>query len=69
MSDSLRPHGLIQSMGFSRPEYWSGWPIPLTADLPVAGIEPESPALQLDSLPTELSVKPMLGIEGVKSGC
>ena len=25
MSDSLRPHGLyIESMEFSRPEYWSG---------------------------------------------
>ena len=24
MSDSLRSHGLIQSMEFSRPEYWSG---------------------------------------------
>ena len=24
MSDSFRPHGLIQSMQFSRPEYWSG---------------------------------------------
>ena len=32
----------------------------MTADLPVAGIEPESPALQLDSLPTELSGKPTL---------
>ena len=24
MSDSLQPHGLIQSMEFSRPEYWNG---------------------------------------------
>ena len=24
MSDSLQPHGLIQSMEFCRPEYWSG---------------------------------------------
>ena len=23
-SHSLQPHGLIQSMEFSRPEYWSG---------------------------------------------
>ena len=44
-------------MGFSRPEYWSGQPIPSPADLPDPGIEPESPALQADSLPTELSGK------------
>ena len=24
VSDSLQPHGLLQSMGFSRPEYWMG---------------------------------------------
>ena len=24
VSDSLRPHGLLQSMEFSRSEYWSG---------------------------------------------
>ena len=35
-------------------EYWSAWPIPSPADLPDPGIEPESPALQVDSLPTEL---------------
>ena len=34
-------------------EYWSGQPIP-SADLPEPGIEPGSPALQVDSLPTEL---------------
>ena len=35
-------------------EYWSGYPIPSPADLPDPGIEPGSPALQEDSLPTEL---------------
>ena len=30
-------------------------PIPSPADLPDSGIEPGSPALQADSLPTELS--------------
>ena len=30
------------SMGFSRPEYWSGLPFPLPRDLPVPGIEPVS---------------------------
>ena len=36
-------------------EYWSGKPIPSPVDLPNPGIELESPALQVDSLPTELS--------------
>ena len=35
-------------------EYWSGWPIPSSADLPGPGIEPRSPALQADSSPAEL---------------
>ena len=77
----------IQSMEFSRPEYWSGqpfpspgvfpnlgieprsptreaqeyWsgqPIPSPEDLPHPGIELGSPALQIVSLPTELSGKP-----------
>ena len=39
-------------------EYWSGWPISSPADLPDPGIEPGSPALQTDSLPTGLSRKP-----------
>ena len=42
------------SMGFSRQEYWSELPFPSPGDLPDLGIEPESPALQADSLPTEL---------------
>ena len=41
------------SMGFSRQEYWSGLPFPSTGDLPNPGIEPRSPALQADSLPSE----------------
>ena len=32
------------SLGFSRPEYWSGLPCPPPGDLPDPGIEPESPA-------------------------
>ena len=40
-------------MEFSRPEYWSGLPIPSPVDLPDSGIEPGSPALRADSLPTE----------------
>ena len=43
------------SMGFSRPEYWSGLPFTSPGDLPNPGIELRSPALQADSLPAELS--------------
>ena len=42
------------AMGFSRQEYWSGLPFPSPGDLPDPGIEPWSPALQADSLLTEL---------------
>ena len=42
------------SVGFSRQEYWSGLLFPSPGDLPNLGIEPRSPALQADSLPTEL---------------
>ena len=41
------------SMEFSRQEYWSGLPFPSPGDLLDPGIEPESPALQIDSLPSE----------------
>ena len=44
-------------MGFSRQEYWSGLPFPSPEDLPNPGIEPRSPALQADSLLTELPEK------------
>ena len=40
-------------MGFPRQEYWSGLPFPAPGDLPDAGIEPRSPTLQADSLPSE----------------
>ena len=33
------------SMGFSRPEYWSGLPFSSPGDLPEPGIEPRSPLL------------------------
>ena len=46
------------SMGFSRQEYWSGLPLPSAGDLPSPEIEPGSPALQADSLPSEPSGKP-----------
>ena len=45
------------SMGFSRQEYWSGLPFPSPGDLPHPGIEPRSPALQADTLPSEPPVQ------------
>ena len=45
-------------MGFSRQRYWSGLPFPSPGDLPDPGIESGSPALQADSLPSELPGKP-----------
>ena len=42
-----------QSMGFSRQEYWSGLPFPSPGDLLDPGIEPGSPELQADALPSE----------------
>ena len=41
------------SMKFSRQEYWSGLLFPSPGDLPHPGIEPRSPTLQADSLPSE----------------
>ena len=49
------------SMGFSRQEYWSGLPSPSPGDLPDPGIEPRSPALQVDALLSDLK-----GLEAVK---
>ena len=51
------------SLGFPRQEYWSGLPFPPTGDLPDPGIEPGSPALQADSLPSEPSGKLSFNIE------
>ena len=42
-------------MGFSRQEYWNGLPFPSPGDLPNPGIEPGSPELQADTLPSESS--------------
>ena len=46
------------SMGFSKQEYWSGLPFPSPGDLPDPGIEPESPTLEADALPSEPPGKP-----------
>ena len=52
------------SMGFSREEYWSGLPFPspedlCPEDLSNSGIEPGSPALQGDALPSKPPGKPL----------
>ena len=47
------------SMGFPRQEYWNDFlPLPSPGNPPDPGIEPRSPALQADSLQTELRGKP-----------
>ena len=51
-------HQAPQSMEFSRQEYWSGMPFPSPENLPNPGIEPGSPALQADALPSEPPGKP-----------
>ena len=48
-------------MEFSRQEYWSGLPFPSPEDLPDPGIEPCSPILQADALPSEPPGKPHNG--------
>ena len=46
------------SIKFSRQEYWSWLPFLSPGDLSKPGIEPGFPALQMDSLPSELPGKP-----------
>ena len=46
-------------MGFSRQEYQSGLLFPPPGDLPNPGMEPGSPALQTDALPSEPPGKPL----------
>ena len=41
------------SVGFSRQEYWSGFPFPSPGDLPDPEIKPRSPALKADTLTAE----------------
>ena len=54
----------IQSMEFSRPEYWSGKPLPSPPGLSNPGMKPRSPTLQVDSLPAEPLEKPKNTGEG-----
>ena len=45
-------------MEFSRPQYWNGLPFPSPGDLLNPGMEPKSPTLQADSLPSEPPSEP-----------
>ena len=59
VSQSLRPHGLqptrLLCLGVSRQVCRSWLPSPPPGDLPNQGIEPRSPTLQADALPSKLS--------------
>ena len=62
-------YGILQAR-----EYWSGLPFLFPGDFPHPGIEPGSPALQADSLPTEPPQKPhklytLLLIKSVLNSC
>jgi len=60
MSDSAIPSTVACQaplfLGFSRQEYWSGLPCS-SPDLPDPEIKSSSPALKVDSLPSELPRK------------
>ena len=66
MSDSATPwtvaHWAPLSMEFSRQEYWSEEPFLSPGDLPNPGIKPWSPALQADSLPSELQEQSKMSV-------
>ena len=53
-------------MEFSRQEYWSGFPLPSSGDLPDPEIKSRSLALQADALPSEPAGKPRTEAEDIK---
>ena len=57
-------HQAPPSVGLSRQEYWRGLPCPPLGNLPNPGIKPRSPALQLDSIPSEPPGKPRNTVMG-----
>ena len=59
-SSGLQPARLLGPWGFSQQECWSGLPCSPPGDSPNPGIEPRSPTLQADSLPTEPPGKPVV---------
>ena len=64
-------HRAALSMGFSRPEYWSGLPCPPPGDLLNPGIEPTSPASEADYLPLSHQGRPVEGLfcARYRTGC
>ena len=67
--DSLQFHGLSLSSSIHemlQDKYWSGLTFRSPRDLPIPGIEPRSPALQADSLPTEPLHSPVSALSRVK---
>ena len=59
-------HQVSLCLGFSRQEYWSGLPFPFLGDLPNPRMEPESPALQVDSPPLSHWESPLSVLDAVK---
>ena len=67
LSDSLQRHGLYSPGSSPGQNTGLGSFFPSPADLPNPGIKPGSPALQVDSLSTELSGKPLKQIYSNKN--
>ena len=63
ISCSVKESEVAQSCSTSRQEYWSGLPFPSLGDLPDPGIEPRSPSLQADALPSEPPGKPQRNLK------
>ena len=61
MHPTPRTHQAPLSMGILPARILEWVPIPSPGDLPNPGIQPRSPALQADSLPSEPRGKPKLG--------
>ena len=64
MSDSFAAPWTVASqpplsMGFSKQEYWNGFPSPSLENLPDPGIKPASPALAGEFFTTETPGKPL----------
>ena len=60
MSDSFQPHRLYSPWNSPGQNTGVGSLSLLQGDLPKSGINPRSPALQADSLPSELLGKPLM---------
>ena len=60
-------HQAPPSMEFSRQEYWSGLPFPSPGNLPDPGMEPRSPSLGADALPSEPPGNPTWLKGGIKN--